>query len=287
MKRRWIAKLSRAICPALVGALVLTAWASVQAAPLVNIALQGKLPGEPTSEWRSTITEVEVGDVIEYRIVFNMAPVGTSNTQDTATGPNTLTVNSLTSADGMNSLYLALRQSAAEPIQVNFTRGAVVFDPDLGEDIDTQTQLLVGPWRAGTGARGGNLAPRAGTNPWMNLEDIRPVRASGSFQGGSGMGIVSTAPPDLPLVGRMTVGAIDGGLEGHVWPAWGGATSGGGRINGGTNEFFVTEDTLAGNDPIVGFTPLTLQAVPEPSTIALVAMGLVGVVAFARRRRLA
>jgi hypothetical protein len=68
-------------------------------------------------------------------------------------------------------------------------------------------------------------------------------------------------------------------------PMWGTA-SGALRING-AGQIFLTATQQASADPLVGFTPLALAAIPEPSTIALVGMGLLGLVALVRRRRTA
>ena len=66
-----------------------------------------------------------------------------------------------------------------------------------------------------------------------------------------------------------------------------GTASGAMRING-AGQIFITAAGQSGADPLVGFTPLTVAAaIPEPSTIALVGMGLLGLVAVARRRRAA
>src|SRR4029078_4712724 len=118
MKRSLTVKcVSRLLCPALIGTLVLTAWASVQAAPLVNISVEGRKAG--TTAWLKTIDQVAVGDVIQYRVLVDMAPVGTTNTQPGAGGPVTTTIQTLTNnLDGMNSLSLKIGQAASDSIQV-------------------------------------------------------------------------------------------------------------------------------------------------------------------------
>jgi len=282
MNRSWNAKF---ICSALVATLVLATWASVQAAPLVNLSLEGrKKGGDPT--WLKTIPTANVGDVIQYRLLVQMAPVGTANTQrDSAGQPVTTTITSLNptapNADGMNSLYVALRQLASDGIQVNFTRGPIIPDPE--GDIDTQKAILPTAWQQGTGAFGGSLENRGATG-FKNLAAIRPVRASGNFAGvaASTVLVPPTANPDN--IGEFVVMTNAGNGLATIMPMWGGSTSGGGRINGGTREIFVTDDTQANStDPIVGSSPLVI-GIPEPSTVVLAGMGVIGLVVFARRR---
>ena len=250
MNRRWISKLSRAFCPAIVGTLVLTACASVQAANLATISMEGRKAGT-SDPWVSALT-VAPGDVIEYRLRADMAAEGTSN------GSNT--INSL-AGSGLQSLSLAITQNPSDSIQVDFN------------DPIPAAQALTNGWGDGTGASPGALAPRT-PGGLDNVSAIRPIHSPGTF---------SAVDPETILTGStFTVVSATGGT-GTVTPTWGTA-SGAMRING-AGQIFITAAGQNGADPLVGFAPLTLAAIPEPSTIALVGMGLFGLVAVARRRR--
>jgi len=260
MNRSWIAKLNRALCPVLVGTLVLTAWSAVQAAPLGHVILEGRKQGQ--TDWVRELV-VAPGDVIEYRLLADLAPVGTTN------GSNTI---NNTNGSGFQSLALMIAQDAAAPIQVD-------FNPPLA-DPNPLASFRNG-WADGTGAGPGTLAPRAG-GQGDNLVNIRPVHAAGVFTG---------VDPEVIVTGStFNVGTAPAGASTVLNPTWntttGGPGSGSLRING-AGSIFITAAGQAGADPLVGYQGLTLTAIPEPSTIALVGMGLIGLVAIARRRRVA
>jgi hypothetical protein len=252
MNRRSIAKLNRAFCLALVGTLVLVAWTSVQAAPLATIFMEGRRAG--TTAW-VTFLFVAPGDVIEYRLVADMAPVGTTN------GSNTIT--SLAKS-GLQSLSLAIVQAPGDTAQVDFN-----IPPPIA-------QGLRNGWGAGTGASTGALSPRS-PGGWNDLRGIRPIHSPGVF---------SAADPEVILQGgTFTVAGPSGPFFfGRITPSWGTA-SGAMRING-AGQIFITANDQTGPDPLVRFEPLVLN-IPEPSTIALLATALAGFVAMFRRRRAA
>jgi hypothetical protein len=61
---------------------LLMAWSSAPGAPLGTIRMEGRTLG--TTAWQSMLYAVPAGDVIEYRLVADMAPVGTTNGTNTS-----------------------------------------------------------------------------------------------------------------------------------------------------------------------------------------------------------
>jgi hypothetical protein len=251
MNRRWIF--------AIVGTLALSAWSSVQAAPLANVFVEGRIQG--TTTWSAGPLTVAPGNVVEYRLVADMAALGTTN------ATKNVTINSLANS-GLQSLTLAVTQAPSDTITV-----------DLNTPPDVATGLRNG-WGLGIGASTGLLKPRT-PGGLDDLRHIRPIRATGTF---------SAVDPEVMFEGgSFTVTAAPAGGMGILLPTWSETPTGAGgtgalRVNGAGSVFISTADQTSA-DPPIGFTGLSLVAIPEPSTIALVGMGLVGLVALARRRR--
>jgi len=248
MNRRWIF--------AIVGTLALSAWSSVQAAPLANVFVEGRIQG--TTTWSAGPLTVAPGNVVEYRLLADLAAVGATNAKGTITS---------VANSGLQSLTLALTQAPTDTITI-----------DLNAPPDAATGLRNG-WGSGIGASTGVLKPRTGGLD--DLRSIRPIRATGTF---------SAVDPEVIFEGgTFTVAAAPAGGMGTLLPTWSETPTGAGgtgalRING-AGSVFISAGDQTGVDPPVGFAGLSLVAIPEPSTIALVGMGLVGLVALARRRR--
>jgi hypothetical protein len=251
-----MSKLKRAFCSALAGILVLTAWTSAQGAPLATITMEGRRAGSGEA-WTRFVIRPSEGEVVEYRLVADMAPVGAMNAQGTIFS---------FAEKGLQSLSLAIEQAPTDLTQVDFGTPLAV------------AQAFRNGWGDGTGASSGTLSPRPGGS-WNDLREIRPIHSPGVF---------SAADPEVILQGTFTVAEFGPVFAGPVMatlmPTWG-TDSGTMRING-VGEIAITPNDQAGADPLVAFEPLLLVTlVPEPSTILLSAMGLAGFVVMVHRRR--
>jgi hypothetical protein len=229
---------------------------AAQAAPLGYIILEGRKQG--TTDWSRHLFAAP-GDVIEYRLLADLAPVGSSNVQ----GTDLQVINS-TANSGFNSLSLQIRQDASAPIKVS-------FNPPLATP-DSLASFRNG-WADGTGASPGALTPRSdGTG--NDLTGIRPVHAAGVFSG---------VDPEVILTGStFTVTQQPPGTGTVLTPSWG-TGSGSLRING-AGQVFMTPFSESSADPRIGFQPLTL-GIPEPATFVLAALGAAAGVIMARRGR--
>jgi hypothetical protein len=239
-----------------ISVLVLTSWTAAQAAPLGYIILEGRKQG--TSDWSANLVAAP-GDVIEYRILADLAPVGTSNTQGATTRTITSTANS-----GFQSLSLQIKQDASSPIQAS-------FDPPLA-DPNSLASFRNG-WADGTGANAGMPTPRPGGNG-NDLVGIRPVHTAGVFSGADAEVVVTGSTFRLTHVQIRT--------PAQLTPSWG-SVSGALRING-AGQVFITPDAVNGPDPLIGFIPLNFPVIPEPATVWLAAVGGAAIVVLAGKR---
>jgi hypothetical protein len=253
-----VLKLKCAICPALISILIVSACTSAQAAPLATISMEGRKQGELF--W-SRVVIPAIGDVIEYRLVADMQPVGATN--------GNWTITSLANS-GLQSLSLSIVQAPTDLAQVDFN------------PLPSAAEAFRNGWGNGTGASSGTVSPRAGSS-WNDVRGIRAIHPPGVF---------SAVDPEVVIQGgTFRVAEISGpvpvdplkrGLA-VLWPTWGTA-SGAMRING-AGQLFITPQDQAGADPLVTFEPLILQAIPEPSTVLLSAVGAAALFGFVHRRR--
>lgn len=160
--------------------LMLSGWSYVHAAPFLNLSLEGRKFGSNADF--TDYLDLNLGDIVEYRLRVDLSPIGTTNVQHGQTRTITETV---PGRDGANSLsLLTLFQSANDGVQMHFDSPAV----------------LQNGWESGTGARGGVPTPRAGS-AWNNLVDVRPIHDVGVFTG---------VDPETVFTGAFSVQEVSG-----------------------------------------------------------------------------
>jgi len=150
--------------------LVAAAWATPsQAAPFVTMTLQGRITGSGNAFSTTVAVTSAGGQSIDYQVVVDMAPTGTSNVQ----GATSRTITALTvGTDGLTSHKIDIFELATEAVQVNFTAPA---------DLNADPSPVAGDaWGVGTGANGGTSTVRPG-GTGNDLIAIRPVHNTGVF----------------------------------------------------------------------------------------------------------
>jgi len=259
---------------------------SAMAAPLLNVRILGRVgtTGEFTDTLNITRAQLSAPIDIQYAVQFDVAPVGTSNT-------NAGTINSLTLSpenflgqpdplgDGVNSLSFDLFQNAADTAHVNFFTFANLdagLNPNpLGDDFALDS------WREGVAGSdtGGRNTARPGVAGMQDRIGIRPSHAIGvqtaidpefitNNATTAGARVPTVPPPNGPLPGQgvlINTFRLDPSENGGTAVIRGRVTAGEAglmKINGNGNAVFITDDTEASADPLVAFAALTVNVDP-------------------------
>lgn len=224
--------------------------------PLVSIALQGRRAGSG-DPYGSFVVPLQAGETIDYRVLFDIAPLGTQNVQ----GATTRTIDSLTpGTDGVNRIRFDLVQSASlTGMQADFNAAAT----------------LSLEWDDVTGASGGTLLLRNGTN-----HDLTSILA------GHSVGVFSAIDPEVVASGTFTVTSLGDGSAAILTPRFTTfSASAAMRINS-TSAIFPTGSTESSGDPIIGYSPLVL-GIPEPGSMGLISLCVLLGADVRRRKRTA
>jgi hypothetical protein len=245
----------------LIAAALSVASSTVSAAPMVYLTLEGRPYG--SSDPYSTSVQVNAGGSVEYQIVLEMAPIGTSNTQTDSRGTTTTrTINYWTPPRaGLQSTGLDLFESAADSLSIDFATTSTLNTDPTSQANDS--------WAGGTGANGGTVTARSGSPDYHDLIAIRPILKAGVFSG---------IDPQVMLSGIFSVSNTVGGtaqvqLRMSTTPLKG---SGAFAINSGdlngNSTVFMTQTTEAGPDPYQRTPAMTVTTVaPEPTSPFLIA----------------
>jgi hypothetical protein len=254
----------RNLLPVAAAAIGATWSATCFGAPFVYAAVVGRVQGSG-DPFSNVVVVQNVGDIVEFQVVADMAPIGTTNTN----GARTIT--SLTSGiDGLNSHKWDLYEAATAGIQVDFATPATLnADP---------TPAANDSWGAGIGANPGIPTARSG-GLGNDLLKLRPIHAST---------VCTAIDPEVVAYGMFEIRSLGSASEIHIRISPAGA--GGLRYNGSSNVFMQPgyidgsnsshNGTESTSDPFTGY--MGLMVVPEPSSLMLVGMAAVPSI---RRRR--
>jgi hypothetical protein len=271
--------------------------------PLVNVSIQGRIANtsDPfTNNLSLPPSLIESGVDIQYQIVFDMAPIGTTNTSEGMTR----TIQSLNlstesffngsfgtdpNGDGINHLTFDLFQLPTDPIQIDFftqpRRDSLNPDPLINHEYDGWFDFF-------TASAGVNTS-RPGAPQFHDRLQVRPTHAPGAQSaidpevvtnnhhrvpiGQSGEGLPTNSFRIVPQSVETTDLAV-------LRARWTHDQAGVLKINGTGEPVFITGATEADPDPLVSFTPLTIglntsatggapfdgaPSIPEPASLAI------------------
>lgn len=213
----------------------------------------------------SSVT-VESGKTYDFTIEAKMSDVGTVNSAGTITA---LTAGK----DGIATIGLNLFQSMSDGVEVSIS--SLVLDSYFS---------------AGLSSNAGQATARGdGSNNWTGIVAQKGASAT-TYPWGKGIGSWATLATGTFTVTEATAGASSNLNMSYLSSSTVGISNCGtfGAVsdaslkinNGGKN---ISYSTTVRADPVVGYSNLQLTAVPEPMTLAMLAMGGLGLL----RRKLA
>lgn len=229
------------------------------ATPLLSIGLEGSTDG---INFSSVLNNLLPGQVIQYELVSQVAPVGTTNGSKAITSLTDHPTASTAGYDGLNNLSVTLTGASMG----SFTTGSLYTDSgNSGSDFALSAS-----------ATSGTLTPGS-------ISGIIGGLPAGYFEGANVQALIYT--------GTFTLGSADTpGSSGMISASYGG---GGAGFEFNSNPT-TGSDTLANKVSIsttdsngyLGFSPLTLNvaAVPEPSTTSLFLLAVCGLLTRRRSR---
>jgi len=266
------------------------------AAPFLQISLLGSTSS--AGPFTSSLN-VTAGQTIFYRVdVKLLANDGTTNAFPTAPGNKTTvdwrpSVDNAPGTTGMNGVLFSLTQpttgiQASATTQVKLGQTVPNFDALSTPDPTEPTES----WANGTGFSRGTRTDRGNGN--FDLDHIQLFRGSGNFDG---VGSDESKYDMLVAKGQMLVtsnaptGVINVDTTGFLptdtiasyrWYTVQGTNPNDPIVNYTQTKSEQTS-SATGGDPIIVYQPLTLTGTPEPTTLGLLGIGALGLMA--RRRR--